>query len=77
MKSGRAALLIFLTLGVLVPPLTAEAQEAGRVHRIGILSPEVLPPGPLEVFQEGLRELGYVEGGPSPTRGASGPMPCS
>src|SRR5262249_44815272 len=34
----------------------------GKVYRIGILSPEVPPPGLLQSFQEGLRELGYVEG---------------
>jgi hypothetical protein len=39
-----------------------KAQQAGKVWRIGVLSPEVPPPGLLEEFQEGLRELGYVEG---------------
>ncbi|MBI3062862.1 MAG: ABC transporter substrate-binding protein [Deltaproteobacteria bacterium] len=51
-----------LVLALLLMSVTAEAQQAGRVYRIGVLSPEVPPPGLLEVFQEGLRELGYVEG---------------
>jgi putative tryptophan/tyrosine transport system substrate-binding protein len=41
----------------------AEAQQAAKVHRIGFLSPasqsSVTDP---EAFQQGLRELGYVEG---------------
>ena len=42
--------------------LGARAQQAGKLHRIGILSPELPPPGFLEAFRQGLRELGYVEG---------------
>jgi putative tryptophan/tyrosine transport system substrate-binding protein len=62
MKSGRAALLILLCVAVLVVALAAEAQQAGKVYRIGVLSAAVLPPRLLQSFQEGLRELGYVEG---------------
>ena len=40
----------------------ARAQQAVKLHRIGILSPELPPPGFLEAFRQGLRELGYVEG---------------
>jgi len=40
----------------------APAQQAVKLHRIGILSPELLPPGFLDAFRQGLRELGYVEG---------------
>ncbi|MGB7580117.1 MAG: ABC transporter substrate binding protein, partial [Pseudolabrys sp.] len=44
-------------------PLAAYAQQAAKLHRIGILSPELLPPpGFLDAFRQGLRELGYVEG---------------
>ena len=43
--------------------LSAEAQQAGRVPRIGFLttSPSTFP-GRIEAFRQGLRELGYVEG---------------
>jgi putative tryptophan/tyrosine transport system substrate-binding protein len=56
--AGAAALL--------AAPLAAEAQPAGTVPRIGVLSPSA-PSDPrmqrrLEAFQQGLRELGYVEG---------------
>ena len=43
-------------------PLAAYAQQAVKRYRIGILSPELLPPGFLEAFRQGLREFGYVEG---------------
>ncbi len=40
-------------------PLAAEAQPAGRMPRIGWLSPEAPPP---PAFAQGMRDLGYVEG---------------
>src|SRR5262245_1477624 len=43
-------------------PFAAYAQQAAKLYRIGILSPEVPPPGSLDAFRQGLRELGYVEG---------------
>ena len=44
-------------------PLAAYAQQAVKLHRIGILSPGTPPPpGFLDAFRQGLRELGYVEG---------------
>jgi hypothetical protein len=36
-------LLVTLTLSLLVTPLTAEAQPAGKMPRIGILAPGPLP----------------------------------
>jgi ABC-type uncharacterized transport system substrate-binding protein len=57
---------IFLTTvaGLLAAPLAADAQRAGKVYRIGLLQiqrRERLVPF-LKAFEEGLRELGYVEG---------------
>ena len=43
-------------------PLATRAQQAERIYRIGVLAPEVPPPGLLETFQDELRALGYVEG---------------
>jgi putative tryptophan/tyrosine transport system substrate-binding protein len=59
-------LLLLLVLGLLVVPLTIQAQPPAKVPRIGYLvtgglaSPEtrVL----LDAFRQGLRERGYVEG---------------
>jgi putative ABC transport system substrate-binding protein len=56
---------------LLAGPLAAEAQQAGKVWRIGVLfggTPTADMAGPeprsaiLRSFLEGLRELGYVEG---------------
>jgi putative ABC transport system substrate-binding protein len=53
------------TLAFLATPLAVEAQQAGKVYRLGILSPATLPTsvhgGHFHVFER-LRELGYVEG---------------
>jgi len=55
------------TLAVVATPLAAEAQQTGKVPRIGVLAPSTPTPGslPLQVFdafRQGLRDLGYVEG---------------
>ena len=52
-----------LTLALLAAPLPADAQPAGKVWRIGFLRADQPPPKDfLEAFQQGLRELGYVNG---------------
>jgi len=55
-----------LALALLAAPFVAEAQSAGKVYRLGMLSPAAPPPS---VMYDGrrdlvavLRELGYVEG---------------
>jgi ABC-type uncharacterized transport system substrate-binding protein len=57
----RRRFVLTTLAGVFAAPL-AEAQQALKVHRIGVLSPDSPPPGLVEGFQERLRELGYVEG---------------
>ena len=51
-------------VSVLAAPLAAEAQQAGRVYRIGYLSYSSPASNPhlIEAFRQGLRELGWVEG---------------
>jgi putative tryptophan/tyrosine transport system substrate-binding protein len=56
-----AAFLVLLAIGFLTAPLTAEAQQATKVHRIGCLSAGERDPY-MEAFLEGMRTLGYVEG---------------
>jgi putative ABC transport system substrate-binding protein len=53
-----------LTLALLAAPLAVEAQQAGRVYRIGYLSFSSPASNPhlIEAFRQGLRELGWVEG---------------
>ncbi len=64
MKLRTIGIIGILVLGLLAVSLPAEAQQAGKVHRIGYLS--VRRPDTeksyLPAFQQGLRELGYVEG---------------
>ena len=62
----RRTFLGALTGGFLAAPLAAEAQQAGKVWRIGVLagSPPTTPEAarPWEALMLRLRELGYVEG---------------
>jgi len=55
-----------LILSLLAVPLAAEAQPAGKVYRLGILSPAAVPAPAVAAIVNlvpmGLRELGYVEG---------------
>ena len=47
---------------LLAAPLAAEAQQAGKVPRIGYIRAEGPPAADIEAFRQGLREHGYVEG---------------
>ncbi len=59
----RRAFLGTLAGGLLAAPFV-EAQQAGKVYRIGVLEPTsmALNAANLDAFRKGLRELGYVEG---------------
>ena len=50
--------------GLLAAPLVAEAQQAAKVARVGVLSPgsPFVPSDVFGAFRQGLRDLGYVEG---------------
>jgi len=65
----RRAFLCGLTLGMLSAPLAAEAQQAGKVYRVGLIA--VTPVArimsdPTHPFNSGfrreMRDRGYVEG---------------
>jgi putative ABC transport system substrate-binding protein len=60
----RAVQILALALSLLAAPLAVEAQQAGKVYRIGFLgnSTAALEANLVGPFREGLRELGYVEG---------------
>lgn len=51
---------------ILAAPVVADAQQAGRVYRLGVLSPAAAPAasdlGSLASLWKALRELGYIEG---------------
>jgi putative ABC transport system substrate-binding protein len=61
---NRRTFLCGLTLGAFGLPLAAQAQQAGRLHRVGFLgnSTAALEANLVGPFREGLRDLGYVEG---------------
>jgi putative ABC transport system substrate-binding protein len=63
MTASRAVVMVILMLALVAVPLATEAQQAGKVYRIGFLwdSPAVFPDA-IEAFRQGLRDLGYVEG---------------
>jgi putative ABC transport system substrate-binding protein len=63
LRIGPTAIFIAaLALTVVGVPLAAEAQQAGKVYRIGFLRRTAVETRDFEAFREGLRELGYVEG---------------
>jgi putative ABC transport system substrate-binding protein len=60
-------LLVTLALSLLVAPLAADAQPRGHIPVVGMLRPgdpaaDSESKSNFSVFQQGLRELGYVEG---------------
>ena len=63
---NRRTFLCGLTLGALAAPLAAEAQQTGKVYRVGILSPAGIPDPTVATSPNlvpiALRELGYVTG---------------
>src|SRR4030095_1399219 len=60
----KKTFVLLLTTFLLATISLAEAQQAKKVFRIGLLSGNRPSPMPsnIEAFRQGLRELGYVEG---------------
>jgi putative ABC transport system substrate-binding protein len=64
-KSGARVLDLIILAVVLVltgAPLLADAQQVGKVNRVGFLRFGSIPPAFIVGFRQGLREQGYVEG---------------
>jgi putative ABC transport system substrate-binding protein len=60
-RPARLALVLVIVVAILVAPLAARAQQAGKVSRIGYLW--FYERRPLDdVFRQALRHLGWVEG---------------
>ncbi len=61
---SRRAFIGSVTGGLLTAPLTARAQQTGKVYRIGFLEAGSSSANRLflDAFQQGLRELGYIVG---------------
>jgi putative tryptophan/tyrosine transport system substrate-binding protein len=62
MRLRTIGLIVILALGLLVGLLSAEAQQAEEVYRIGYLGTRDGIEAREEAFRKGLRELGYIEG---------------
>jgi putative tryptophan/tyrosine transport system substrate-binding protein len=58
--SGK--IFVWLLATLFLTTVYAEAQQLGKVPRLGWLASEGTIPAFYEVFRQGLRELGYVEG---------------
>jgi putative ABC transport system substrate-binding protein len=58
----RAVVAAGLVLALLAAPSGTHAQRGGKVPRIGYLHPVPKPSPFLEMLEQGLRDLGYVEG---------------
>jgi putative tryptophan/tyrosine transport system substrate-binding protein len=61
MKKGASMVFILATL-ILAPLYLADAQRQATILRIGVLYLGAPPNANLDVFIQGLRDLGYVEG---------------
>ena len=61
MRFRTIGLISILSLGLLAAPLPADAQQAGKVYRIGYLA-QGRQERREEAFRQGLRQLGYIEG---------------
>ena len=59
----RRLFLGTLACGLLAAPLAAEAQQTGKVYRVGFLSNDwsTASPQVIAAFRQGLRELAWVE----------------
>ena len=64
MRLKFAGLALALSLGILAAPLAADAQQPGKVYRIGYLQTSTREQQLhlVKAFEEGLRDLGYVVG---------------
>ena len=67
MRLTTIGLLVICGIGLLVAPLVVDAQQPGKVSRIGLLSAfsSPLPSAPTpgwEAFWQQLRALGWMEG---------------
>ena len=62
---NRRTFLCGLTLGTLSAPLAVDAQQAGKIPRLGVIVP-VEPASPAKpnigAFRHALRDLGYMDG---------------
>src|SRR2546430_11437208 len=59
---STAGCIVMLTLSLLTAPLAARARSPAKMPRIGYMSLSAGPTRVVEVFKQGLRDLGWIEG---------------
>jgi putative ABC transport system substrate-binding protein len=64
MRYSAVGFVVALTVSLLAAPLATTAQPRGHIPRVAVLEPtsQAHPAPCLFAFQQGLRDLGYVEG---------------
>ena len=62
MKLRTIGLISVLAFGLLAASLPTEAQQAGKMPRIGYLSFHTSPGDSDKAFRQALRDLGWIEG---------------
>jgi putative ABC transport system substrate-binding protein len=62
LETNVTAPRLVVIVSIMLALFAAEAQQAGKVTRIGILSPSPAYSGRVEAIRQGLQALGYVEG---------------
>src|SRR5262245_44445245 len=58
----RIGLAVALIFSLALASLVAEAQQASRTYRIGVLGSTLRQDDSVATFRQGLRDLGYIEG---------------
>ena len=68
MRISTIGLMLTLALGILAAALPADAQQVGKIRRIGFLTLNAPPESSADsaarvaAFRQGLREFGWIEG---------------
>ena len=62
MKRCAVSVILTAALIILAAPAAADAQQPGKIPRVGLLRPGSPPDPYVDAFRQGLRDLGYVEG---------------
>jgi putative ABC transport system substrate-binding protein len=64
MRHNMLGLRVMLAACLFLASLASDAQQAKKIPRVGVLTAVIAPTTQLfyEVFRQGLRELGYIEG---------------
>ena len=57
----RIGFVVVLAASLVLAPLAADAQQAAKIPRVGLIRPGTAPDPYVDAFRQGLDDLGYVE----------------